>query len=732
MSVENTNKNSDLTRIRIIDWLIDYIFLVGTLSGLLALIATFIIYSNPNNAFNRYFPDLVPYMKDWFIYGWSVALFMIAVVQLYRNYKLILTGFKIVSLTILSITRLNTKIDFSEFKVLNKLNKYSKKINLEQGEKALIKLTGDSKTEKSNYALKAPLDILPINKSKKKERNFSLSKYEAIVKTAFIRVGVMNEEQLHDVKVYEIKEGPRAIQINISLPNGMTVSNLKSKTEDLRHAFDAPSFQVEAGKAGRANLTIFLRDNIKTVLLRDVLERDDIQSFIKEAKLPMIVGLNPIGEPILFDLVKGPHLLVAGATLSGKTWWLIQVLYLLMMKLSPEELEIWIVDPKFVDFAKFKEVPHVKSVETEVSAAVASLERAVKLMDERYRMLEKSKCRNIEQYNAKHPDKKMKYIVITIDEIADLIIQNKESVLVSIARLAQKARAAGIHLINATQRPSVKIIDGDIKANLSSRISFRLKTQQDYTTIFGTGVDTELQGSGDGIADLEGLFGHKRFQSPGVGSNDTEIDLAITKLIKFWNGSTDEMNEIQQKNKKVNLYKQDTKKGILDKSSEVESIEKDEEIIFFHGKECDDKKVVPFSNCKAGTGIDNRKLNNENVNLEGFEYDDDIDEENINESVEGDIDSYHRLMILKKLKEELIAVQKNNSEEIVYAPSSNKLCSEIGIRKSTVLEHLSDLLKEGVVEKHPTNNRYMIKIDMDELENMIEDIDSALKFINSK
>lgn len=722
-NIKGKNHNSLFTNI--IEWVKDYLVLIGAISIVMAIIGGYMEYLTPRS-FNGMFPSLQRYYMGWFVYGSSTAMLM-ALLMYLKKLVILFRLFSSLIVKICSIKISNAEKENKDKGLIKSVRRY---FGLRKGRLTLEKLDGKTtKGKASKLDLKVPTEILPETVFKGKGKMmFNINEYESMVKTAFLRVGIIKESELTEIKVHSVKEGPRAIQINISLPYGMTVSLLKSKTEDLRHAFDAPSFQIESGKAGRALLTVFLKDNVRPVLLREVLEAPEVSKFIHGAQLPIIVGVNPIGDPILFDLVDGPHILVAGATQSGKTWWIIQLLFLFLMKHSPEELAIWIVDPKMVDFKMFKEIPHVECMETEIDKAVELLNQAVQLMEYRYRMIEASNCRNIKHYNQKNPKNKMKYIVIVIDEIADLILQSREQVEVGIARLAQKSRACGIHLVNATQRPSVKIISGDIKANLISRISFKLKTQADYRTVFDNGIEMELQGKGDGMADLEGFFGYKRFQSPAVGKNDLEIDQAMERLIRFWKDKNGEKGNqsVYQNNKKIPTDPKGDEGGVEIDPEIIPETHQFRKITFLHGKKKEYKKVVPTCDFKAGTAAEAIPLTEKKV---VDEYLDSVIEEEYEIEPEGsDIDAYHRREILKLIRQELL---NNQSREEVYAPSANQLSQEIGIRKSTVLEHLADLQKESALTRHP-NRRYIINIDEDELQQLIEDLDKHLLFIKKK
>ena len=206
------------------------------------------------------------------------------------------------------------------------------------------------------------------------------------------------------------------------------------------------------------------------------------------------------------------------------------------MTRTPKELKLILVDPKIVELDAFKQFPHTIRVVTEPKQAASALKEACREMDRRYAYMGQKNCRNIVQFYNKHPQLKeeLPLILIIIDELADLMTTSKSEVEPSILRIVQKARAAGIHLITATQRPSVDIVTGVIKANLPSRVVFALNSSADYRTVLDNGIQTELMGKGDGIANITKERGYLRFQSPSVGIDENDREQAIEKIRIFW------------------------------------------------------------------------------------------------------------------------------------------------------------------------------------------------------
>jgi len=275
----------------------------------------------------------------------------------------------------------------------------------------------------------------------------------------------------------------------------------------------------------------------------------DFVDFQDKAELPIVLGCNDTWQPIMLDLVKVKHLLIAGATGAGKSFCLNTMITTLLMCTPPEKVKFIFIDPKMVELTPYTNFPHTLEVATNTEGALKALDQLTKEMDHRFDLFTKHKVKNIQHYWKKTGDKSMNYIVIVIDELADLMLvskqvakkQKKESeeaisgAEYSIQRLTQKARAAGIHLIVATQRPDVKVVTGTIKSNLPSRISFYLLSQHDYRTVLDEAPSFDLMGQGDGLAIIEGHRGRIRFQGACVALTDAQIEKTIIDLENFWN-----------------------------------------------------------------------------------------------------------------------------------------------------------------------------------------------------
>lgn len=296
--------------------------------------------------------------------------------------------------------------------------------------------------------------------------------------------------------------GPTVTQFQVSLALGVKVNKITNLTDDLKLALAAKDIRIEAPIPGRTTVGIEI-PNLKTrpVMLSEVVQSE---AFKKSASpLTVALGVDLFGQPQVTDLRKMPHGLIAGATGSGKSVFINSLLLSLLYKATPAELRLILIDPKAVELAPYDKLPHLLSpVISDPKAAAAALKWAVTEMDERYERLAAGGVRNIEQFNERAEltesyGLKMPYIVIVIDELADLMMTASSEVQDYIVRITQKARAAGIHLLIATQRPSVDIVTGVIKNNIPTRVAFMVSSQIDSRTILDTAGAERLLGRGD-------------------------------------------------------------------------------------------------------------------------------------------------------------------------------------------------------------------------------------------
>ena len=310
------------------------------------------------------------------------------------------------------------------------------------------------------------------------------------------------------------------------------VNQITSLANDLSLALATPSIRIEAPVPGQPMVGIEV-PNVTTslVTLRSVIESTAFQRLSARSKLTLALGKSVSGEPVVGDLAKMPHLLIAGATGSGKSVCINSIIACLLMHATPDEVRLVMIDPKRVELAAFAPIPHLafSSIVIDVDKVVGTLQAVIHEMESRYRRFASLAVRNIEAYN-RHPRAagRLPYWVVIIDELADLMMAAPYEVERQVCRLAQLARATGIHLIIATQRPSVDVVTGLIKANFPTRIAFAVSSQVDSRTILDGGGAEKLLGRGDMLYQPTDAAKAKRLQ--GVYVSDPEIE----RLVAFW------------------------------------------------------------------------------------------------------------------------------------------------------------------------------------------------------
>jgi len=311
------------------------------------------------------------------------------------------------------------------------------------------------------------------------------------------------------------------------------VERINSLANDLALALAAPSIRIEAPVPGKSMVGIEVPNTtFGSVGLRGVMESTAFQKILAKSRLAVALGKGAGGETIVADLARMPHLLIAGATGSGKSVCLNSVICCLMMNNTPDAVHLVMVDPKRVELVNYNGIPHLVSpVVVDTDKAIMALRWLNAQMDGRYKRFSAVRARNIEEYNKnRQPSECMPYIVIVIDELADLMMAAFDEVEHSLCRLAQLARATGIHLIVATQRPSVDVVTGLIKANFPTRMSFALTSQVDSRTIIDSAGAEKLLGRGDMLYMPQDAAKPKRLQGTMVG------DAEIERLVTFWAG----------------------------------------------------------------------------------------------------------------------------------------------------------------------------------------------------
>ncbi len=327
-----------------------------------------------------------------------------------------------------------------------------------------------------------------------------------------------------DATVWDAVVGPRVTQLRVKPGLGVRVEAISSLSNNLALALAAESIRIQAPIPGKPYVGIEIPNgNAAPLNLGMMLRSADWQN--TEASIPLMLGMELGGGLCIADLGAAPHMLIAGATGSGKSVCMNTILMCLVSRFSPDELELILIDPKRVEFGAYEKLPHlVRPVITEAKLVVPALQWAVREMEERYKTLATVGVRNIAGYNEKMDEmgmKRMPYLVIIIDELADIMLTTGADVETALARIAQLSRAVGIHTIIATQRPSVNVITGMIKANYPTRIAFKVSSQIDSRTIIdGRGAEA-LRGKGDMLFSPPGIGVLQRVQGPWVG--DAEI-----------------------------------------------------------------------------------------------------------------------------------------------------------------------------------------------------------------
>ena len=346
--------------------------------------------------------------------------------------------------------------------------------------------------------------------------------------------------------VTEVVTGPRVTRLEVIPAPGVRVQKISSLESNIKLDLKAESIRILAPIPGRDAVGIEI-PNISSSLVSFKGLINSRQWNRSTGELPIILGKNVAGEPEITDLSKAPHLLIAGATGSGKSVCVNTLIMSLIYKYSPEELRMILVDPKVVEFEMYKNLPHlITPIVNEPNKVPLALRWAINEMEKRYRILARAKVKNLYGYNSRDITKqlfdtegnplpeRLPYIVIIIDELADIMMAAKADVETSIARIAQKARAVGIHLVLATQRPSIQIITGIIKANLPTRIAFRVTSVTDSRVILDHKGAESLLGRGDMLFIPPGSSKLERIQ--GAMLNDPEIE----RVVEFCAAQTDQ------------------------------------------------------------------------------------------------------------------------------------------------------------------------------------------------
>jgi len=329
-------------------------------------------------------------------------------------------------------------------------------------------------------------------------------------------------------KVSHIERGPSITRYELKPERGVKISRIAALADDLALALAATSVRIEAPIPGKSAVGIEVpNQTVSIVAIREIL--DALPNRGQVPPLWMALGKDITGRPVFGDLSMMPHLLVAGATGAGKSVCLNAIIASLLVSATPDQMQMLMIDPKRVELTVFNGIPHlIKEVIADPRLAAGALFEMTKEMEARYERFAKASVRKIEEYNAKYPDERLPYVVIVIDELADLMLIAPAKVETTIMRLAQLGRATGIHLVVATQRPSVDVITGLIKANVPSRIAFAVSSQADSRVILDLNGAERLLGRGDML--YLPIDAPKPIRAQGALITNAEVG----RLVEFW------------------------------------------------------------------------------------------------------------------------------------------------------------------------------------------------------
>jgi len=407
---------------------------------------------------------------------------------------------------------IQAKTTNSNVQIVSELEENSKL--MDAIDKGVVAKPKNFKLPKIDFLQKAPKVTKKVN-----EAEIDRKIEDLLAKLAQFRV---------DGDVVRTYSGPLVTTFEFKPAPNVKVSKILGLQDDLAMALSAETIRIQAPIPGRDVVGIEIpNETIDTIYLREILE----SNVFKESSSPLTValGMDIVGKPFVADIKKLPHLLIAGTTGSGKSVGINAMILSLLYRNDPDQLKLMLIDPKMLEFAAYEDMPHlITPVITEPGKAIAALANMVGEMERRYKLMADARTKNIENYNEKVKklgDESFPYIVVIIDELADLMMSGGKEVEHSIARLAQKSRACGIHLIVATQRPSVDVVTGMIKANLPSRLSYRVGSRIDSKVILDAMGADSLLGRGDGLFTPPGSTGLVRIHAPW--NTEEEIDKVV-------------------------------------------------------------------------------------------------------------------------------------------------------------------------------------------------------------
>jgi len=367
-----------------------------------------------------------------------------------------------------------------------------------------------------------PLSLLKVGTPTQQETAEDLERYAQVIEETLIEFGIEGE-------VVQLNQGPRVTMYEVQLAPGIPIQKVHNIQDNIAMNLKTTTIRVVAPLPNKSTVGIEVPNrDISIVYLRDILASKEFQK--SSSKLTIAIGTSIMGKPIIADMKLLPHILIAGATGSGKTVCLNSFVTSILCKASPEEVKFIMIDPKMVELTLYNDLPHLLCpVVVETRKAVNTLKWLIAEMGRRYKLFSDARVRNIDGFNSAKREEHLPYIVVVIDELADLMMIARNEIENSIIRLAQLSRAAGLHLILATQRPSVNVITGVIKANLPCRISFQVTSKFDSRTILDRIGAEKLLGRGDLLFIPPGSSSLVRIQGCFIADDEIET---VCKFIK--------------------------------------------------------------------------------------------------------------------------------------------------------------------------------------------------------
>jgi len=475
---------------------------------------TYALYLNGNSGFvgeylnNTFLKSLILINDNLFFYILILIIFIFFLTSINFNYKYLLTFLK----KILSILNKNENKNYTDkSEIINEYIPQDEIKNLIQEDLPFIKNENKSDT-KIKFKLPS-LDLLKIPTKREKD-NFDKNETH---NPEFLEKILMDFGVSGNIK--KVSHGPVVTLNEFEPAAGVKVSKIINLSDDIARNTSSESARI-ATIPGSNTVGIELPNNMReNVFLSEILANTDFKK--KEIKLPIALGKNISGKPIVGDLASMPHLLIAGTTGSGKSVCINTIILSLLYRHTPDKCKFILIDPKMLELSTYEGIPHLLCpVITEAKKAASVLGWVVKEMESRYRLMTKEGVRNIDGYNTKHK-LPMPYIVVVVDEMSDLMLVAGKEIENYIQKLSQMARAAGIHIIMATQRPSVDVITGTIKANFPTRISFQVTSKIDSRTILGEQGAEQLLGKGDMLY-MSSANRIVRIHAPFVSDNEIE------------------------------------------------------------------------------------------------------------------------------------------------------------------------------------------------------------------